>query len=206
MPTFLRRRYARPLDQVSRTERLVGVGLLALLAAAVGALAGRVLSDRAPLFELSPEAAEPDAGGSAAPAAVLAELALPGWTGPAQLRRFAPDELYLKIDGRAELYLQHDVAGLTFAAYRRADDPQRGLDVYCYEMRDAACAGRIYDLERPPDAAALALGDAAYQAGGAVYFRRGSAYVQVLPAAAEDADAALELARRLAEADGAPGR
>ena len=59
-------------------------------------------------------------------------------------------------------------------------------------------ARRIYEIEKPTDAATVPIGDAAYDSGGAVFCRQGANYVQVLPALPGDAEVARRIAERLA--------
>jgi hypothetical protein len=129
------------------------------------------------------------------------ESGLDAWRTPRQASRYTPDNLYAKIDGRADLYLQFHVVALTFGAYVQASDEQRTIDVYWYNMGQPDNALGVYRAEAPEDTAPLEIGRRAYQAGTAVFFVKGAAYVQVLPSGPEEIDgqAALTIARRIAE-------
>jgi hypothetical protein len=117
------------------------------------------------------------------------------------VERFTADNLYVKIDGRADAYLRFGVVGLTFGRYTRESDPERTVDVYWYELGNADSALKMYQSERPPDATPAMVGQAGYQVGGAVFFCQGASYVQVLASGASEAEtqAALAIATRLAE-------
>ncbi|MFH1419828.1 MAG: DUF6599 family protein, partial [Planctomycetota bacterium] len=121
---------------------------------------------------------------------------------------FTPDRLHEKINGRAELYLRFHVVSLTFGSYRHSVNGEQTIDVYWYDMGEAENAFGIYETESPPGAASLEIGHGGYQAGGAVFFVKDSSYVQVLPSGvdAADADAALEIARLIAEVAGSEPR
>ena len=126
---------------------------------------------------------------------------LDGWRRPENVRRFSPDNLYEKIDGRADVYLQFNVVGLTFGTYLHESGGDRAIDVYWYDMgRDTNALG-VYQAELPPDVKPVPIGSQGYAAGGAVFFRQGGSYVQVLPLGADpqDATAARAIAGRISD-------
>jgi hypothetical protein len=197
MPTFLGRRYARPPEAVGCTEKAVGAFVLLLMAGIVVALGIHVATNRDYLFAVDERgAARPEE-----PASVFPELRLEGWRPLARGEHFSADDLYVKIDGRADAYLGFHVVGLTFGAYAHASDPGRTVDVYWYDMGTPANAEAVYRSEAAPGATAVPLGAAGYQVGGALFFWKGSSYVQVLPGQPDDAggQVALKIAERLAE-------
>jgi hypothetical protein len=120
-----------------------------------------------------------------------------GWRAPVRVSRFTPENLYEKIDGRAGLYLQFHVVGLTFGTYTHETDRERTADVYWYDMGEPENGLGIFRSEAPEHATRVAIGQEGYEVGGAVFFLKGSHYVQVLPGAEADADGqvALEIAR-----------
>ncbi len=129
------------------------------------------------------------------------DAGLPGWHTPRKVSRFTPDNLYQKINGRADAYLTFHVAGLTFGTYYHQTNTDRTVDVYWYDMGGPQNAFGMYRSEAPRDAAKVAIGREGYQAGGAVFFWKGASYVQVLPTSFDDGDAraALRIAQRLAQ-------
>jgi len=213
MPTFFARRYMRPLEAVGRAEKTVGVVIVLLAAAVIGIFAYQVATNRDYLFEpgeqVYADVPTTDVGSrpGAEPAAadetqnLFPDPELDGWHVPRQVERFNADNLYVKIDGRADAYLKFGVVGLTFGRYCREDHPERTLEVYWYDMGTPANALGMYRSEEAPDATPVSLGQAGYQVGGAVFFCQGSSYVQVMPFGLGDADAqaALTVAERLAE-------
>ena len=138
-------------------------------------------------------------GGPAALDSPFPESGLSDWSAPREVDRYGPDELYLKIDGRAEAYLQFHVVGLTFGTYSHRTDRGRGIDVYWYDMGTPADAMGMYRSEAAPGATAVSLGGDGYEIGGAVFFWKGRNYIQVLPTSPDQADgrAALAIARQL---------
>lgn len=220
MPTLFGRRYARDAQSVSRTEKLLGLFILLLTAGVVTAFVVHVTTSRYGRVEVAEEAYvgpttqldQAHTGVVTRPAAV-AETLLPAsgledWDVPTRVERFAADELYVKIDGRAAAYIKSGVVGLTFGRYVHTADPGRAIDVYWYDMGTAANARSMYDSEKPADVTAIMIEDAAYQVGGAVFLHVGASYVQVLPTTLDedDAQAALRIAERLARVVGEKGR
>lgn len=196
MPTLFSRRYVRPIESVSRTERVIGIIILLLVAAVVVIFIVQASTNREYLFNVE----TPDtSGGPSAPTPPAAtnpfpDPGLPSWRAPARAEHFVPDDLYVKIDGRAEVYLKHHVAELVFGTYTHESQADRAVDVYWYNMGAAEDARQVYEVEAPPGAITIPLGEAGYQVGGAVFFRQGPSYVQLLPAHPDDEDARAALA------------
>ena len=213
MRTFFARRYMRRIEQVGNTEKVLGIVILLLAAAIVVAFVLQVATDRDYLFSVdeqayAPAAPEPaDAEPEAARRSTgqeenpFPDPRLEDWRPPLRVDRFTADNLYVKIDGRAEAYLRFHVVGLTFGTYWHEGDGERTVDVYWYDMGTPENALEMYRSEQPPDGTTIPIGRAGYQVGGAVFFCKASSYVQVLPSRPDDAaaDAALRIAQRLAE-------
>ena len=225
---LFKRRYIREYEQVSRTEKLVGAFILVLVAGIVATFAYQVATDDNYLFNVDPAVydvqaeprglaaarSSPADPGSTVDAAVdvpaynvpvavdnpFPDPDLPDWRGPARVFRYTPDNLYVKINGRADIYLQFNVVSLTFGTYRHATARERTVDVYWYDMGEPDNALGIYRTEASPGAEPVAMGREGYTVGGAVFFRKGSAYVQVLPMSIEEGDkiAARKIAERIA--------
>jgi hypothetical protein len=202
VPTLFARRYVRPIESVSRTERILGVLIMLLVAAIVAAFGVQVATNRDFLFN-----AEVNSASNVNPPENTAESAnpfpdpgLPGWRAPTKAERFTPDGLYLKIDGRAEVYLQHHVVGLIFGTYTYEGQADRTVDVYWYDMGTADNARQMYESEVAPGVTAVSIGDAGCQVSGAVFFHADSSYVQILPSRPDEEDgrAALKFAERIA--------
>ena len=77
----------------------------------------------------------------------LADLP-PEWTlaksGDRHLETFNADNLYEKIDGRAESFLQYGVKGMAYTFYHPTGDTSNELQLYIFEMADG--------LKQVPDA------------------------------------------------------
>lgn len=121
------------------------------------------------------------------------------WMPAGRVERFTPDNLFEKIDGRADHYLKYGVAGLQCATYADRKDPARFLDAYIYDMGSTGGAFGIWAAERPAGAQAVKLGEQGYRAESSYFFTRGRRYVQVVASDSGKAfqDAGLKLARAL---------
>jgi hypothetical protein len=230
MPTFFDRKYARRIETVGPTEKIVGSVILVLMFGLVAAFVAHAITPaQTPVhvaatatsgLSAGPDSAERSGtagaatgGGSAVtgsriaggtPPCALPDLDLDGWEVPARVFQYGPDTLHEKINGRAEIYLHYGVVGLTFGTYRDRTNAGRQLDVYWYHMTDATGARAVYEAEAPPSMPPLEIGERAYRAGGAVFFQRGVHYVQVLPSSLDEGSAAAaeEVARQMAECIG----
>jgi len=137
-------------------------------------------------------------------AALLPLTDLPeGWevgpSGDRYLETFNADNLFEKIDGRAESFLQYDVVGMAYTFYHPEDNPANEVQLYIFEMDNALKALGKYGSERPNDAEPLELGADGYASGASVFFHAKDYYVQVVPTSeSEEFRAfALTIARRI---------
>ena len=208
MRTFFTRQYARPPRAISRTEKTVGILVLSLTAGIVVAFAMHAGTPETTGTEPSPPAVlTPRVAEVADAHNPFPDPGIEGWLPPRRAFHYTPETLYRKINGRADAFLRFHVAALTFGTYHRRDDTARTVDVYWYRFEKPESAMDMYRSEAPPDATSVTVGREGYQAGGAVFFCKGSSYVQVLPGglSEEDGLAALAIAGRIAAACNATG-
>jgi hypothetical protein len=108
----------------------------------------------------------------------------PGWavgkSGNRHLETFNADNLYEKIDGRAESFVQYSVKGMAYAFYHPSGDPSNELQLYIFEMGDALKALGKYGSEKPDDARPVAIGAEGYTAAGSTLFYSGRYYTQIV--------------------------
>ena len=164
----------------------------------------------------------PAASGGLSPAEIQAELAsvpesqrplaamlpladLPSeWTvaksGDRHLETFNADNLYEKIDGRAESFIQYGVKGMAYAFYHPTGDPSNELQLYIFEMGDPLKALGKYGSEKPEEFTLAAVGSEGYTSAGSLLFYAGRYYTQIVSTQddAKFAAFALELAKRVA--------
>jgi len=208
MWSFLSRRYMRPIGQVGVVERTLGIVILLFTGGIVATFVVQATAVRAPAADgVSRASAQGNATNEAAPPAIpLMEAAFPdpgvrGWRAPERVFHYTPENLYTKINGRAPAYIEAGFVALRFGVYTSDADARWTIDVYWFDMGRGENAETMFRAEAAPGAAAVTVGDEAYQTGGAVFFRQGAAYVQVVPAEFGEADAltARSIAEQMAE-------
>jgi hypothetical protein len=127
-----------------------------------------------------------------------------GWTlsklGERHLETFNADNLFEKIDGRAESFIQYDVRGMAYADFHPNGDESADVQVYIFEMGDTLKALGKYGSEKPDEAKSLAIGSDGYVSAGSIIFYAGPYYTQVVTTTDDPKFAAfaLEMAQRIA--------
>ncbi len=139
-------------------------------------------------------------------AAMLPLSDLPeGWavgkSGDKHVETFNAENLFEKIDGRAESFVDYKVKGMAYTYFHPAGDESNEVQVYIFEMGDALKALGKYGNEKPDDAKLLKIGTEGYTAAGSTLFYAGPYYTQIVSTKddAKFAAFASELARRIAE-------
>ena len=133
----------------------------------------------------------------------LADLP-PGWTagksGSRYIETFNADNLYEKIDGRAESFVQYGVKGMAYTFFHPTGDPSNEIQLYIFEMADALKALGKYGSEKPDEAKVIPVGTEGYTAAGSTLFYAGKYYTQIVSTQDDPKFAAfaLELAKRVA--------
>lgn len=94
--------------------------------------------------------------------------------------RFTAENLYEKIDGRAEFYLAYDMVEMTFASYERDAQGGQFVDISVYDMGTPTRAFGVFSGERTRGAPPLQLGREAYRTGANYYIWKGQYYVQIV--------------------------
>ncbi len=194
-------------------------------AAGIPATVAPTVASTAPGASAAPTPAPTPAGSprnGLAPAQVAAELAdvpepqkaiaamvpladlPPGWTagksGDRYIETFNADNLYEKIDGRAESFLQYGVKGMAYTFYHPAGDASNEIQLYIFEMADPLKALGKYGSEKPDEAKPIAVGTEGYTTAGSTLFYAGKYYTQIVSTQDDPKFAAfaLDLARRVA--------
>jgi hypothetical protein len=132
----------------------------------------------------------------------------PGWevgkamgsSGKARLETFNAENLFEKINGRAESFIQFDVKGMAYTFYHPIGDESGEVQLYIFEMGSALNALGKYGSEKPDGTPTISLGSEGYAAAGSTFFYAGSYYTQLVSNKDEPKYAAfaLELAKRVA--------
>ena len=139
-------------------------------------------------------------------AAMLPLSDLPaGWvigkSGTKHLETFNAENLFEKIDGRAESFLQYNVKGMAYAYYHPVGDESNEAQVYIFEMGDPLKALGKFGSEKPERGKTTMKpsGPRATRPKAARVFYLGKFYYTQIVTTKDDAklgDFALELARR----------
>jgi hypothetical protein len=109
---------------------------------------------------------------------VLSEL------GERHLETFHAENLYEKINGRAESFLQYQVKGMAYASYHPTDT-EDDVQLYIFEFPNALNALGKYGSEKPADAQLVDIGSEGYEAAGSVAFYERGFFVQVVSSSDE---------------------
>jgi Family of unknown function (DUF6599) len=200
---------APPVELAAGSARGVGAGApLPVQAAAAPAVAAVPGPGGAPTpAELSTELSSvPEPQRSLAAMLPLADLPA-GWTvgndmGPsahARLETFNADNLFEKIDGRAESFIQYDVKGMAYTYYHPVGDDSGDVQLYIFEMGSPLKALGKYGAEKSDGAAAVGIGNEGYASAGSVFFYAGPYYTQIVSNKDDAKYAAfgLDIARRV---------
>jgi hypothetical protein len=128
----------------------------------------------------------------------LSDIA-PGWEvgemAGKHLETFTADNLFEKINGRAESFLQFGVKGMAYTNYHPAGDESSELQLYIFEMGSDLKALGKYGTEKPAEGiAAIEVGDEGYQSAGSTFFYRGPYYTQIVSSVEDPKLAAFALA------------
>jgi hypothetical protein len=127
-----------------------------------------------------------------------------GWVvvkeGDRHLETFNADNLFEKIDGRAESFIQYDVRGMAYADYHPEGDDSADVQLYIYEMGSPLKALGKFGSEKPDGAKALEIGSAGYTSAGSTIFYAGKYYNQLISTRDDPKFAAfaIDLAKKVA--------
>jgi hypothetical protein len=128
----------------------------------------------------------------------------PEWTvgksGDHHIETFNAENLFEKIDGRAESFIQYSVKGMAYTFYHPTGDPSNELQLYIFEMPDSLKAFGKYGSEKPDESQPVAIGDAGYTTAGSTLFYSGRYYTQIISTQDDPKFSAfaVEIARRVA--------
>lgn len=111
---------------------------------------------------------------------LLARLAPEGWVIYDQVGQFTADNLYERINGRAELYLAYDVIKLTTATFEDKTDIGRFVEVSIFDMGNPTNAFGIFSVERFQGDPPLDLGRLSYCSDSNAYIWKGKYYITIV--------------------------
>lgn len=100
---------------------------------------------------------------------------------------FHPQNLYEKINGKADLYLSSGFQKLVAQRFRLKNDPNAWLEILAYEMDSGMNAFAVYSLQRRESARSSEVARFAYLTPNALFFVHGRFYVEIIAAGTGEA-------------------
>jgi hypothetical protein len=97
------------------------------------------------------------------------------------METFGPDDLYKKIDGRAELYLTAGVVGMRCQRLAERAQADSWMEVFVYDMGAPDNAFTVFSKQRRPGVQELS--ELAYQTANSLHFAHGKYYVEIVAGA-----------------------
>ncbi|MDH5384250.1 MAG: hypothetical protein OEY18_06035 [Candidatus Aminicenantes bacterium] len=111
---------------------------------------------------------------------LFSRLVPQGWAIYDQVGQFTADNLYERINGRAELYLAYDVVSLTTATFEDKTDIGRFIELSVFDMGNPTNAFGIFSVERFQGDPPLDLGRMSYHSGSNAYIWKGKYYITIV--------------------------
>jgi hypothetical protein len=123
-----------------------------------------------------------------------------GKSGERYLETFNADNLFEKIDGRAESFIQYDVKGMAYTYYHPVGDESNEVQLYIFEMANSLKAMGKFGSEKPETVQTVPVGSEGYSAAGSTLFHAGPYYTQIVSTRDDPkfSTFALELAKKIA--------
>jgi hypothetical protein len=90
------------------------------------------------------------------------------------------DNLYEKIDGRADQYLVFALSGMSCRTFGVDGQAAQFIDLYVFDMGAPTSAFGIYAIEQDPNGAPLDFVADGYRSDASYFYRRGPWYIQVI--------------------------
>jgi len=109
-----------------------------------------------------------------------------GWevskSGTKHLESFNAENMFEKIDGRAESFTQNNVTGMTYASYHPIGDDSSDVQLYIFEFDHAKPlrAQSKYNSEKPDEIKKVNIGTEGYTSAGSLLFFVDPYYTQIV--------------------------
>lgn len=95
---------------------------------------------------------------------------------------FTAQNLYKKINGKAELYLSAGFLRLQSQRFTKVDDPDSWMEVFVYNMGNVENAFAVFSTQRRDDAETVELAQFSYRTKNALFLLHGPYYVEIIAA------------------------
>lgn len=96
-----------------------------------------------------------------------------------ELESYTPTNLYEKIDGKADLYLNNGFISLQSCRFAQASAADKWAEVYLYDMGNSENSFAVYSMQKRSDAVALDWAQFGYSTSDAIYAAAGKYYIEV---------------------------
>jgi hypothetical protein len=183
--------------QSSRLEKGVSLGVLLCLAAIAGfVFHQQFFLNPAVLVARNTQLSRPaPAKAPSSPAAAWLPPEVVEFGAP---ESFTPDNLYDKIDGKAELYTAAGFSCMNCQRFALKAAPDQWFEWFAYGMNGPQEAFSVFTVQRRTEGHALDIAPFAYRTQNALYFLCGTNYVEVVASAATQPlmDAVIDMAKR----------
>jgi len=133
---------------------------------------------------------------------LLRSVSLAGFVGGDKVEVYTADNLYEKIDGKADFYLSCGFVRLLSRQFIDKVNSDLWLEIYVFDMGQARNAFSVYSRQHRPKAKSVENIAEGYQTSNALYFCRGRYYIELVGSdeSTELSRAATELALKIQSA------
>ncbi len=185
----------------SKTETVISVLLLILLVLIAAGIFFKQFHYDAARVDMALAVAELPVAEAVEPGIDFVSLLPAGFSKMTEAETFERDTLYVKIDGKADLYLQSGFKKLSCLRFVSAEDETLWAELYLYDMGTARNAFAVFSVQKRPNASALTLSRFSYKADNAVFFVSRMYYAEIIAAAESEKlhNAILSVAQNVAK-------
>ncbi len=99
-----------------------------------------------------------------------------------EVETYAPDTLYEKINGRAELYIKAGFVKLFAQRFVSESDDKHWFELFLYDMAAVKNAFSVYSMQKRPDVEILPFLQFGYKTSNALYFVHDKFYIELVGA------------------------
>ena len=185
----------------SKTETVISVLLLILLVLIAAGIFFKQFHYDAARVDITLAVAELPVAGAVEAGIDFVSLLPAGFSKMTEAETFERDTLYVKINGKADLYLQSGFKNLSCLRFVSSKDETLWAELYLYDMGTARNAFAVFSVQRRPNASALTLSRFSYEAENAVFFASRMYYAEIIAAAESEKlhNAILSVAQNVAK-------
>jgi uncharacterized protein DUF6599 len=113
----------------------------------------------------------------------LSQLLPEGFANMTPSEHFDAETLYVKINGKAELYLPAGFTELTTLRFVSSSNENLWAEIYLYDMANPTGAFSVFSAQRRLDVENLSITRFAYRSQNAVFFAKGKYYIEIVASA-----------------------